>query len=300
MPRVSQLAQQTLTLNNVLDAQQRIQEAQIQIATGVKSLSYAGIPGGANRLVSLESLQIRFEQFSRNNTVIDARLQRMEQSVSTIFDSMSEVRRLLIQRINATAGDDVPLAAVAKNLLDVVAGQLNAKENGRFLFAGTKTTTQPVQIPVPDPAVFGTPEANYYQGDSIELTTRVDDSITISYGMTADRAAFQDAIASLKAAIQGDATGNSTLLDQALALAGRAIDNLAGFRAEIGADLDTIQRADQRNGDFLVFIEGTITDILAVDIPAAVTRLASDQTILQASFMTLARVGSLSLVNFLN
>ena len=118
--------------------------------------------------------------------------------------------------------------------------------------------------------------------------------------MTADRAAFQDVIASLKAAIQGDATNDSTLLDRSLELAGQAIDALAGFRAEIGADLDTISRANQRNGDFLVFVEGSISDILAVDIPAAVTRLASDQTILQASYLTIARISSLSLVNFLN
>ena len=300
MSRVSNLAQQTLTLNNILDAQKRVQDSQIQIATGVKSLSYAGISKQASRLVSLEGLQSRFAQFTKNNTVIDARLQRMEQSISTIFDSMSELRRLLIQRINATAGDDVPLAAVAQNLLDVVAGQLNAKENGRFLFAGTRTTTPPVQVPVPDPTTFGVPEANYYQGDSIELTTRVDDGITIRYGMTADRAAFQDAIAALKAAIQGDATDDAALLDQSLVLAGRTIDALAGFRAEIGADLDTIFRANQRNGDFLVFVESSISDILAVDIPAAVTRLASDQTILQASYLTIARISSLSLVNFLN
>ena len=299
MTRVSQLAQQTLTLDNVLNAQKRIQDAQIQIATGVKSLSYAGISKQASRLVSLESLQSRINQFAKNNTVIEARLQRMDQSVSTIFDSMSELRRLLIQRINATAGDDVPLAAVAQNLLDVVAGQLNAKENSRFLFAGTRTNTQPVKVPVPDPTTFGIAEANYYQGDSTELTTRVDDSIAISYGMTADRAAFQDVIASLKAAIQGDATNDSTLLDRSLELAGQAIDALAGFRAEIGADLDTIFRANQRNGDFLVFVQNSITDIIAVDIPEAVTRLASDQTILQASYLTLARVSSLSLVNFL-
>lgn len=300
MSRVSQLAQQTLTLNNVLDAQSRIQDTQIQIATGITSLSYAGISKQASRLVSLESLQTRLNQFSKNNTIIESRLQRMDQAVSTIFDSMSDLRRLLIQRLNATAGSDVPLAAVAQNLLDVVAGQLNAKDNNRFLFAGTRTDTPPVIVPVPDPATFGVPEANYYQGNSIELTTRVDDSITITYGMTADRAAFQDVIAALKAAIQGDATDDSALMDKSLELAGKAIDALAGFRAEIGADLNTIFSANQRTGDFLIFVENSIIDILAVDIPAAVIKLASDQTILQASYLTLARVSSLSLVNFLN
>ena len=299
MARVTQLAQQALTLNNILVAQKRIQDAEIQISSGTRSQSYAGISKDAIRLVSLEGLQTRFSQFAKNNIIIEGRLQRMEQSVSTIFDSMSELRSLIIQRVNASAGNDVPLQTVAQNLLDVIAGQLNVKDNGRFLFAGTKTTTQPVQIPVPDPATFGVPEANYYQGDSIELTARVDETITISYGMTADRAAFQDAMASLKAAVQGDATNNTTLLNQALALSERAIDALAGFRAQIGSDMDTIGRATQRNGDFLIFVEGAISDIENVDIPATVSRLASDQTILQASFLSLARVGSLSLVNFL-
>ena len=50
MSRVSQLAQHTLTLNNVLEAQKRVQDAQIQIATGAKSLTYAGISEQASRL----------------------------------------------------------------------------------------------------------------------------------------------------------------------------------------------------------------------------------------------------------
>jgi flagellar hook-associated protein 3 FlgL len=288
-----------MTLSNILEAQKRLQEGQIQVATGAKSLSYSGIAKDSGRLVSLQGLESRFAQFSKNNSVIEGRLNRMEQSVSTIFDAMSEVRALLIQRVNATAGDDVPLAAVAGNLLDVVAGQLNVKENGRFLFAGTRTTTPPVPVPVPDPALFGTPEANYYQGDSIVLSARIDDSITIDYGITADRAPFQDAIAALKAAIQGDVTADSTLLDRALQLSEQAVESIAGVRAEIGSDLDTITRANQRNGDFLVFVEGTISDIVNVDVPTVVTQLASDQVILEASFITLARVGSLSLANYL-
>ena len=135
MARVSQLAQQTLTLNNILEAQKRLQEGQIQVATGAKSLSYAGISKESSRLVSLQGLESRFTQFGKNNALIEARLNRMEQSVATVFDAMSELRTLLIQRLNAAAGDDVPLAAVAQNLLDTVGGQLNVKENGRFLFA---------------------------------------------------------------------------------------------------------------------------------------------------------------------
>lgn len=300
MTRVTQLAQQTLTLSNILNAQKRIQDAEIQISSGVKSQTYTGISSQAARLVSLEGLKTRFDQLAKNNTLIEARLQRMDQSVSTIFDAMIELRNLVIQRVNDASGSAVPLAAVAQNLLDVVAGQLNAKENGRFLFSGTQTSTAPVIIPVPDPTTFGVPEANYYQGDSTELTVRIDDTITITYGMTADRAVFQESIAAMKAAIQGDATNDSALLNTALSLADSAIASLAGARAEIGSDMSTIDLAKQRNVDFLLFVEQSISDIENVDIPSAITRLMAEQTILQASFMSLARVGSLSLVNYLN
>ena len=299
MSRISQLAQQTQTLSNILNAQKRIQDTEIQISSGYKSQTFTGISSEASRLVSLEGLKTRFDQLDKNNTLIEARLERMDQSVATIFDAMSELRNLVIQRINAASGDSVPLAAVAQNLLDVVAGQLNAKANGRFLFSGTQTNTAAVTIPVPDPTTFGVPEANYYQGNSTELSVRIDDTITIAYGMTADRTAFQESIAAMKAAIQGDATNNTTLLTTALSLADSAIASLAGFRAEIGSDLSTIDRAKQRNEDFVLFVEQSISEIQYVDIPSAITQLTADQTILQASFLSIARVGSLSLVNFL-
>ena len=296
MSRISQLAQQTQTLSNILNAQKRMQETEIQISSGYKSQSYTGISADANRLVSLEGLRTRFDQLNKNNTIIEARLERMDQSVSTIFDAVTELRNLVIQRINDASGSSVPLAAVAQNLLDVVAGQLNTKANGRFLFSGTQTNTTAVVFPVPDPTTFGVPEANYYQGNSTELSVRIDDTITIAYGMTADRTAFQESIAAMKAAIQGDATNNSTLLTTALTLAESAIASLAGFRAEIGSDLSTI---DQRNEDFVLFVEQSISEIQNVDIPSAIIRLTADQLILEASFLSIARIGSLSLVNFL-
>ena len=300
MTRVTQLALQTQTLSNILDAQKRIYDTQIQISSGFKSQTFTGISNEASRLVSLEGLQTRYEQLEKNNTVVVSRLQRMDQSVSTIFDAMIELRNLVIQRNNAASGSAVPLAAVAQNLLDAVAGQLNAKENGRFLFSGTLTNTAPVTIPVPDPTVFGTPDATYYQGNSTELTVRIDDTVTIKYGMTADRTAFQEVIGAMKAAIQGDATNNTNLLNTSLALAESALTSLAGFRAEIGSDMSTIELAQQRNDDFLLFVEQSVSDIVNVDIPTAITQLTTAETTLQASFLTIARIGNLSLTHFLN
>ena len=171
--RVANLAQHNFTLNRALDTQSRLQDLQAQIATGRKSLTYAGISADASQLVSLEGQLTRVQQYQEGNILVDQRLSRMGAAISTIFDSMLALRSLLQQELNAPSAGNVPLADEAQNHLDTVVSQLNLKVNGRFLFAGSKTTTQPVQTPPPDPAVFGVPEANYYDGDSVELTARI-------------------------------------------------------------------------------------------------------------------------------
>ncbi len=300
MTRVSQLAQQQLTLNNVLNTQERIQEAEIQIATGKKARNYAGIAEDATRLVSLESVATRTQQFNKNNTVVEGRLERMDSAVASMGDAITELRRTLIQALSDSSSNEVRVADIAQNLLDTVTGQLNAKLNGRFLFSGSMTNTQPVTVPVPDPSTFGVPEANYYNGDSIQLTARIDETATIAYGITGDRTAFQEAIAALKGAIEGANTNNRTLMNASLQLAESASQGLAGLRAEIGSDLKTLTQASARNDSFSVFVEGVISDIENVDVPATVSRLANDQNVLEASFLTLSRVASLTLVDFLN
>lgn len=299
MTRVAQLAQQQLTLSNVRTVQERIQEAQTQISSGKKSREYAGIFQDATRLVSLEATQTRIKQFVANNTIISNRLEHMDSAISNIFDAVSELRTTLVQAVSDNSSGEVRLTEIATNLLATVTSQLNAKENGRYLFAGSKTTTQPVTVPVPDPTTFGVPDTNYYNGDSVQLTARIDDATTITYGITGDRTAFQEAIAALKAAIQAGTTNDKSLMDTALGLATNALQSLAGYRTEIGSDLQTIERANENNKDFLVFVENTISDIENVDIPETVAKLSTDQTTLQASYLTLARITNLSLLDFL-
>ncbi len=149
MSRVSQIAQQTLMLRNILNAEKRVQDAQFQIGTGKKSLSYAGIAQDASQLVSLKGLHTRIDGFMRNNTTIERRLERMDSSVSAVFDAMSELRTLLLQGLSPVTDSNMPVATVAQDLLEVVVGLLKAKDDGRYLFGGTMTTTQPVQSQVP-------------------------------------------------------------------------------------------------------------------------------------------------------
>ena len=299
MFRVSNFAQHTLMLNNILNSQKRVFDGQIQAATGKVSQTYSGIAQETKRLLDLEGNLLQTRQYVKSNTIAISRLERMDSALTGMFDEASRVRALLIQKLSDSTGDAGALSTEAGHILDSVAGLLNTNEDGRFLFAGTITNVSPVVVPIPDPTTFGVPDTTYYRGDSVELSTRAADGLTVDTGMTGDRMGFRRLIGGLKGAIEGDITGSFTLLDQSLSLINQAITDLSDFRNEVGSRLSALSEANVRHQDFELYLENQISDIENADITQVMTRLSSDQLVLEASFMTVARLSSLNLAQFL-
>ncbi len=299
MLRVSNFAQHNLLLNTILDSQRRVFEGQIQAATGKESQNYSGIAQNTTRLLDFESNLIQTDQYLKNNINVTNRLERMEGSLSGMFDEASRLRALLVQRLSDNTGTAGALAVEAQHILETIAGLLNTNEDGRFLFAGTATSVPPVTVPVPNPTTFGVPTNNYYVGNSTELAARVADSQTVTYGMAGDRLGFQQLISAVKGTIQGDNLDNTILLNTSLGPMDQAITALGDFRNEVGARLATIEKSTSRHQDLVLYLENEINEIENADVTEVMTRLTADQTALEASFMTVARLASLNLGQFL-
>lgn len=299
MERVATLGQQTFILGNILDAQARMFATQSQISTGKRSQLHTEIARDTTRLLDFKTSQSKTEQFIANNTRVAARLERMDSALSGMFDAVSRLRDLLIQRQSSATGGAGALDVEGQHLLDTAAGLLNVREDGRFLFSGSLTDVAAVTNPVPDPAVFGVPDATYYQGDSVRLAVRADLDFTLSYGIEGNRLGFKQMIGAFKAAIKGDQTNDLSLIGKALDLANGALTELANYRNEVGSSLKILDEVNTRHQDFRLFLENQIGSIEDVDVTEATIQLSNDQTILQASYMTLAQLSRLTLVDFL-
>ena len=88
-------------------------------------------------------------------------------------------------------------------------------------------------------------------------------------------------------------------LQEALVVVNQAIDNLPVIRSRIGSAQRAIEQANDSLQDMSLYLDESITDLKAVDIPLAVTKLTNDQVILEASYMTVSRLSTLNLANFL-
>jgi flagellar hook-associated protein 3 FlgL len=302
MTRVADFPQHSLLTSLIFETQDRMDKTQLQVVSGKKAPDYKGISRDSERLVSLEATHVRVSQYIRNNDIVEERLNTMESNVAEVFDIMTEFRKLLVNGLNNENAADLNLTSQAQQMLLQVAAQLNVDREGRFLFGGSRTNVEPVDLSGL-PVTYTVPtndgdSIGYYQGDSTQLSVQADDQFTMTYGVTADEPAFERAIRALDVVIKNGPTDRAAL-DHALSLVSTALDDLADVRTRIGVDRTAISDLKVKHEDFILSAEGTISDIENVDVTEALTILNNEEVNLQASFLTLSKLTGISLMNFL-
>jgi flagellar hook-associated protein 3 FlgL len=302
MTRIANLAQFERTQSHILTAMERLNDGQLKIASGRQSENYSGVARDSRRLINVESSHIRTTQYIENNSMVEQRLQKMETSISQIFDVLSQFKTLLINGLNASNASDLAMPVQAQSFLDEVTALLNVQEDGRYLFAGSRTDTRPVDLSAL-PGAYAVPTADgdslgYYQGDTTLLSVRADETYTIGYGVHAGEEGFERAIRGLDLMVKS-APGDRDAMEHALDIVNAAITDVSDIRTRVGAARSALENVNQRHQDFLLFAEKTISDIENVDVTQVITQMNADQVAVEASFTVIARLSQLNLSSYL-
>lgn len=146
MTRVATFAVQNLALANTQAAQARNADLQIAVSTGKESRDYKGIAFDSRTLINVESLRETALSFIDNTETADRRLTQMENATAQLFDLATELRTLLVSATSSGNSPDLVLQQQATEMLEQAVALLNTDLNGRFLFAGTRTDTAPVDL----------------------------------------------------------------------------------------------------------------------------------------------------------
>ncbi len=294
--RTGDYAQFQRTLGHLVDVQSRIREANVAVASGKRVHSYKALGNDANTLVRTETALGTTRDFAHQNQKLVDRMQRIDGSMAEIKDLASELRQLLVARRNPATGDamalDVELAGISERLT----AKLNLQVEGRYVFGGSRTDTQPV-----DPTLVADDPANgtYYQGDGIELTARIDVGVDATYGVLADEQPFRDFFGALKLASEGHALDDATILADATQLAERALEGVIDRRAELGTATARVEGVKDSQETTMLYLEERLSGLVDTDVPEAMAQIAQDQVALEASFALLAQLSRLSLTDYL-
>lgn len=161
---------------------------------------------------------------------------------------------------------------------------------------------------------------NWYGGDTVEATHRVDGERTLSLGLNGIDPTFEKAIRAMGMIAQGQyGTGggleqNLERVDHALALLGSALERASGageplgperpgsvetVRMNLGFDLAVVHETRERQRALAVSLDNQAAAIENVDPLEAMTKLLDDGRALEASYQVVARIRQFSLMNYL-
>jgi len=305
MFRVADYAQYQLTLSYTMRTQSSVAERQIEIASGKRAQQYSSISTDASELVNIERSVARTEQFNRNIDQALTRLGIMESSVAIMVERATEVLAIMSSAISGENINDVPLQEFSATFLAEAESLLNTSHEDRYLFAGSQTDSPAVDLTdvayTPQaglPGVF-TADFDYYQGDTLGLTVRTDETFETTYGITADEPAFEEMLRALSYMDYAGANTDVAVLTQAYTMMKSAVDGLSDIRGRIGASSKVLESASSGHDDYLTYATNLVSTLEDVDVAEATTRLAQDEVQLQGSYLAISRISDLSLLNYL-
>lgn len=143
--RVTQLGLSSNFLRNLNLVARRLELNQLRLTTGLNYQRPSDNPLAVNQILSFQSQLTVLSQLRTNVTDGLTQVDFLDARFQGALDSLREARTLAIQGGNGTlnAGDRAAIAGQLDQQLRDFALLSNTQLNGRFLFAGGRTTTQP-------------------------------------------------------------------------------------------------------------------------------------------------------------
>jgi flagellar hook-associated protein 3 FlgL len=127
----------------------------------------------------------------------------------------------------------------------------------------------------------------------------VSDSHVVGYGVTADNAAFEQALRAMNLAAN-ESPLSTTTLQEALDLAAGAVDAVGVVQSRISNAAASIENAAAAQTEYQSFASTLGSDLTGVDVAAVTASLSTYQAQLTASYAAIAKVQSLNLASYLN
>lgn len=295
----SQIYQQGV--QTMLNKQAELAKTQQQVATGDRILAPSDDPAAATRILELNQAIDNNNQFQRNADVADARLGVEEAVLTSFTDQLQRVRELAVQANNdtLTPEDRDSIATEVREILDSLLQIANTKDsNGEYIFGGYQTGTEPFSHDG---------MGNFtYAGDQGQRMLQIGSSAQVAIGdsgsdvfMRVDDGAggtisVFDAVYEFIVDLEADAPSSTTLdrMDSAM-------DSVFVIRSTIGARMNTIENQRSMNDSFNLLLIDNRSALADLDFAEAIARMEQQMLALEASQQTFAKIGNLSLFNYI-
>lgn len=333
---VSFLGQTVSQSNRLKDLNQTLADLERQISSGKKHDTLAGFGGVvAQNVQRVRMDRSRVQTYLDNITTVNTRINAMSQAMTSARKSVSQVIDGLVTALHESSEDVGTLSTLAKNALKFVQDLANLNVGGRYLFAGSDTTSAPYIDDAQLNTNYQTEVTNWLNGtnttaqfsanvdgfsatalglnpalsSSGTVAVRIDQSTEVDYTVKADQDGFQEIIralglmANLKVPDPNVDIPTTAELDdmltKVLTIARAGVAQLDQAETDLGTKSGFINAIMEDHQQDAATLDGLIGDTENTDMTDAVTKIQALQTQLQSSYEVTSIISKLSLVNFL-
>ena len=291
--RTTAAAQQRQNLQDLQATQARMALNQTRITSGNRLTSPAEDPAAAALILDFGTTIDANTQSIRQVDSAAAALQTSENAVSAAIEGVTRLQEIAA---SGSASSVAEVDSILQNLL----GLANTKFQGRYLFAGTQTGTQP----------FGATAPYTYNGNQSDINLAVTAQTQMATNLPGDEvflggrglapgASAADAFTAATNLAQGLTASDATQVASASTQLSAVLDNLNQALATLGgrqAGLQTL-RADLTT--FNTSLQGLQSAQQETDYAQSLTEYTNDQTIQSATLSVMAKANKTNLFDYL-
>lgn len=136
-------------VNQMLDRQYQLSQTQLALGNGKAIQTPSDNPAAAARAVDISSASAQNDQYTRNINAATTRLSTEETALTSAGNILDRIRSITLEGVNGTQTDESrqSIATELRQTLNQLVALGNTKDGqGEYIFAGSRTTTQPFTI----------------------------------------------------------------------------------------------------------------------------------------------------------
>lgn len=306
MTRVSTFGNYNSALMNLMATQVRSQEAQERVSTQKVATDLTGFGRGSETLTALKAMQSRLQGFIETGESVATRLASQDLAFDRVAEGAGGARQAIAEALAAGRVDGLMLQLQSQ--FQISQDGLNAKHQGRYVFAGSNVDTAPVVAMTLADLSAAASVADAFQNDSLKQTSRLDEGTRLDTNFLATDIGtdlfqifrdIQQYHETTPITGQPDQAMRDFLTTQ-LARLDTERASVTDMAARNGSMQNRVESLLKAQGQQKTSLDELLSNKTDADMAQAVTELQMSQLAIQASAQVINQLRQVSLLNYLS
>jgi flagellar hook-associated protein 3 FlgL len=289
-------------LRNLSRNLEQVQKTQNQLSSGKEVSKPSDNPMLVSKIMNLDSTISENEQYKETIGAAMDWVNTSDGALGNVTDTLQRVRELVVSGATGTLSDTErsAIADEIRELSNQVSDSLNTKFDGRYIFAGQKTTEPPFSV--------GADGVMTYSGDAGNISREIAPNVGLTImssgaelttAETSDpqNKSLGDLLNNIVNALESGDT--AALSGKLLGDMDKHMDNVVRFRSKMGAVYNRLEAAGERNEAQNLNLTEMLSKKADIDIAEKMMEYSIMSSIYEASLSSGAKIMKTSLLDYI-